>query len=112
MRTLWRMAALVLVSCVSAPAAMPMTDELCARRGGTWKGSGCMLGGMACFERYADAGKPCADTKQCLGLCLYEGNPEPELGAPVVGTCQRYNAPCGAFPMVEGGKYIGVLWVD
>jgi hypothetical protein len=120
MRTFWRMAALVLVSCVSAPRTTtfsppdndPQASASCAERGGTWQRV-CMLGGWACVEKFADAGKPCTGSKQCHGhMCIYEGEESPPPGEHVAGSCKRDNNPCGCFPLVEDGTFQGAFCAD
>jgi len=124
MRVVAIIIALALASCVppatgeppsggaqETPTAKPAKDdaEACVKRGGEMRRI-CLMGALACVEKYADAGKACTDEDQCLGDCRYKGDARP--GADVVGQCQATTDPCGCFGRVSKGKFVGMLCVD
>ncbi|EPX58743.1 hypothetical protein D187_003704 [Cystobacter fuscus DSM 2262] len=65
-----------------------------------------------CVIPYADAGKACRDGDDCQGSCRYTADGQPPADAPVTGTCQVSNDPCGCFATVEDGKLQAALCVD
>jgi hypothetical protein len=90
----------------------PDTPEACVKKGGTYRRV-CLMGNWSCVMPYPDAGKPCADKKECQGQCRYEGKSEmPPPGAAVTGACQRTTDPCGCFGIVADGKLQSMLCVD
>lgn len=84
-------------------------EQACKARGGEMRRI-CLMGELACVEKYRDAGKACTDKSQCMGQCRYRG--DAPVGSSVVGECQRTTDPCGCFGTVENGKFIGSLCVD
>jgi hypothetical protein len=127
MRILLLFAALSLASCAQPdpPAEKPTTvsqtgvaepkpdtPEACVKNGGTYRRV-CLMGSWSCVMPYSDAGKPCADKKECQGQCRYVGEGEmPPPGTAVTGACQRTTDPCGCFGIVADGKLQSMLCVD
>ena len=80
------------------------SEAMCKRRRGEWVGQ---KGYEYCVLPYADAGKICRTSKECVGHCIA---PVPDASAeppPSHGTCQVNDDPddCGR-PHFESGKVI------
>ena len=66
-----------------------------------------------CVQTFADAGKACLSSADCLGECRLPGAPgSVEPGTPVQGTCQANDAPFGCYTRVENGKAEQSICVD
>lgn len=61
-----------------------------------------LSGEEMCALPYADAGRRCTDSAQCLGDCRYQGPLRP--GARAAGQCQAYQYPYGCRTTVERGR--------
>ena len=79
-----------------------VSDKECRGVGGEIR-QVCMGGVLSCVIPYLDAGAPCRDGADCEGKCLYEGS-EVEIGAEVVGACEKDDDPCGCFTEVANGR--------
>jgi hypothetical protein len=72
-----------------------------------------MLGSLMCVIPYADAGKPCTDSGQCLGACLAEYQSGVfSVASGATGQCQADNAVFGCLGEVQHGRIDGFLCVD
>ena len=84
----------------------------CEAAGGTVQQAG-RLGWENCVQPFADAGKACSGSADCLGGCLLEDMTDtPEPGTPVEGVCQADDAPFGCYTVVEDGKVLHWICVD
>lgn len=107
-------AALLLSAC-AAPSAQPAAPSAqtlaaqCSAKGGTIQPVG-KAQIPTCVVPYADAGKACTDKSQCEGLCVLEGNLEPQDN--VTGACQKTNRQFGCYARVVNGKSTGAICVD
>lgn len=82
----------------------------CRTDGGTVQRLG-MLRNEACVLPYADAGKSCTDSSQCLGRCQLDMRaPVPE--GTVHGLCQPTTNEFGCFKEVRDGKVAFAKCVD
>jgi hypothetical protein len=86
---------------------MPAELADCQNRGGQVRIAG-LSGNEMCALPFADAGKVCRSSSDCLGDCLLD---EKELGGKkvgprtkVVGRCQPTNYPYGCSTTVENGR--------
>lgn len=72
-----------------------------------------MLGTWACVIDYPDGGRPCADSDQCAGRCVYVDQDHlPDDGDEIVGACEQNNALFGCFSEVEDGQATQAICVD
>ena len=104
----------LLLALQAAPAAAPKSTPLfksCKSAGGKVK-LVCMSGTRMCVLPFPDAGKPCADKRDCVGRCLYGEGPIVETGTNVMGKCQLNNDPCGCAADVADGKAGPVVCKD
>jgi hypothetical protein len=110
---------LVLASCAHSRKAGLDEDErvdaaACAARNGEVKPV-CLSGVPACVTPFPDAGEPCRDSADCLGMCLVDevetGSP-PAPGTRAEGRCQADDDPCGCFFEVKDGVVQQGLCVD
>ena len=95
----------------SRPTAAQTAD--CTARGGTYRQGG--LGGYwLCITPYADGGKRCADSDDCLGDCLATDEPavSPAEGRARPGVCAADSYPFGCRGRVEDGRAGPVLCAD
>jgi len=84
--------------------------ERCNAAGGAVLQAG-ILGAENCIIPYADAGKTCSDSSDCLGDCrLTASRAQPE--ETVTGTCQINDSPFGCYQTVENGRAGFTLCVD
>ena len=65
-----------------------------------------------CVLPYADAGKVCTDSDQCMGDCRLADGPSLPSGTTATGVCQANTSPFGCFANVEDGKVDAALCVD
>ena len=64
----------------------------------------CMSRFKACITRYKDAGSPCRNSSECVGLCVSDIDLWPEPGTPTDGRCQINDDPCGCFVEVSDAR--------
>lgn len=84
--------------------------QLCQAAGGEVRRAG-LLGYENCILPYADAGKTCSDSSDCIGDCrLTSSGAAPE--ETVTGTCQINDSLFGCFQTVENGRAGHMLCVD
>jgi len=82
----------------------------CEREGGHVQGVG-MFGTPSCVKPFADAGKTCLDSSECLGTCV--ASHEAKVGDHVAGACQADTASLyGCFNAVEKGIVIAGICFD
>ena len=84
----------------------------CEEEGGQILRVDCMTQFKACVVTYKDAGSPCRDSSECLGLCLSHIEPRPDPGTPTEGRCQVNNDPCRCFVEVSDGRVLKAWCVD
>jgi hypothetical protein len=95
-----------------AEALAKIDQPACFARGGHIEYVG-MDGMPACAVPFADAGKLCSDTSECLGKCLVEITTTMDVGSTGIGHCQRVDiAPTGCWSEVQGGKILQALCAD
>lgn len=80
----------------------------CEAAGGVVRRDG-MRGWQQCIQAYADAGKACTDSDDCLGQCRADLG---EAGVTATGTCQANDSPFGCHAVVEDGKVQPAICVD
>jgi hypothetical protein len=117
------MATILRVFCIGAIFVMacgcsgePLTSaEGCQAAGGELQ-KVCVAQQARCVIPYADAGKSCKDSSECMGECLVDLTTTctamgecthplvPKPGEVVLGICQRDNNPCGSFIIVKDGR--------
>ena len=87
----------------------------CLSKGGRVTMAGLSVNEM-CEVPFADAGKTCRGSKDCLGACLLEQpewpGKEARPGAKAVGKCQPTNSPYGCYTRVENGRVEVGICVD
>lgn len=76
-------------------------QEICEQEGGKWTSGEPQYGGQRCIKSYADAGKKCTNSDQCLGDCVT--NIVSNLGKE--GTCQKTNDRELCFNPVENERF-------
>ncbi len=84
--------------------------QACEAAGGEVHRAG-ILGYDNCILPYADAGKTCSDSSDCLGDCRMTW-PGAQPEETVTGTCQINDSPFGCFQTVENGRAGHTLCVD
>jgi hypothetical protein len=87
--------------------------KACTAMGGEVRQDG-MMGLYSCITPYADAGKVCRDSSDCLGRCKTSDDVTNYDGAPgtQVGKCEINDSPFGCYGVVERGTAGGMLCVD
>ena len=89
-----------------------LDQQRCVAEGGSVEHRG-MFGSSMCVKPYADAGKACTDSSQCLGACLAESEPDIfSVASGATGQCQTDNAAFGCLGEVQHGRIDGFLCVD
>jgi hypothetical protein len=84
--------------------ATPAERARCESAGGVVQKAG-RLGWQHCVQNFADAGKACTGSEDCLGECRLAGDPgSVSPGTPAQGVCQANDAPFGCYTSVENGK--------
>lgn len=85
----------------------------CKAMGGEVRQAG-MMRLYSCIVPYADAGKVCQDTSDCLGRCKASDDVTNYNAAPgtQVGKCETNDSPFGCYAVVERGTAGGMLCVD
>ena len=68
----------------------------CAVTGGEWRREG-LAGVFRCVHKYADAGKPCQSSDECLGGCIVLSYNSP-------AQCKSDDSPFGCFTTIENFK--------
>jgi len=92
--------------------ATPAELARCDAAGGVVQQAG-RLGWQHCVQSFADAGKACSGSEDCLGECRIDGNAGAiSPGTPVQGVCQANDAPFGCYTTVEDGKAGMSICVD
>lgn len=92
-------------------AESPAAAE-CMEKGGRMHQLGRMQS-MQCVVPYADAGKRCTDSDQCVGQCRIENAAaSAAAGASAVGQCQADSNPFGCYTTVENGRAQATICVD
>lgn len=94
--------------------ATPSDIVACQAVGGEMVESG-MAGCERCIVQFADAGKTCQDSSECLGDCFAVDVHlvQPPTGKTnLKGQCSASNSPFGCRARLENGKSLGVLCVD
>jgi hypothetical protein len=100
-----------------APRRLLDDREACARQGGRWGQVGLSPRPM-CSLPSPDAGRPCADSGECEGMC--EADPTPAerdvvlRGEPLarLGVCTPRIPVLGCRARVEQGRVAGILCID
>jgi len=119
------MAAILLFVASCAPtetSAAPSEVSLCEAKGGHMEKRGMMQSSM-CVVPYADAGKTCSDSSQCLGKCLLNadnGSAERKSdferattsATPVTGSCEADDRTFGCIAEVKNGAVDVALCID
>jgi hypothetical protein len=84
--------------------SIPVTESECNAQGGNWTTLGLSYPGKPkiCDLKASDAGKACADSKHCQGICL--AFKDAKLGEKVVGQCSPYLSNFGNVVHVENGR--------
>lgn len=88
----------------------PAQAVACHKQGGEIK-QVCMMGQQMCVLPYADAGKECSGSKDCLGTCRNVGDAL-EIGIKAKGQCSVNSNPCGCFQQVENGRAEPAICID
>ena len=86
--------------------AHPTPDERarCEAAGGRIEMGG-LMGHERCVQTYADAGKACTGSSDCLGQCILDSSHgSVPMGGAATGTCQVTDSPFGCYQTVEDGK--------
>lgn len=101
---------------LSACAGPRLTPEQraeadCAARGGKMQRVGRMQS-LQCILVHADADKPCADNRDCVGDCRVPGSVIVEEGRAVEGRCHADSNPFGCYTRVENGRATAAICVD
>lgn len=94
--------------------ATPEEKTLCEKQGGHIEQQGMGQYDM-CIVKFADAGKTCQDSSECLGDCTITEMPEKKLfgkNQPISGQCTTFNSPFGCYGLVKNGKTDGIMCVD
>lgn len=76
-------------------------QKICEQDGGKWTPGEPQYGGQRCIKTYADAGKKCTNSNQCLGGCVT--NIVSNLGKE--GTCQKSNDRELCFNPIENKRF-------
>jgi len=76
-------------------------QEVCEKEGGMWTPGEPEYGGGRCIKVYADAGKKCTNSNQCLGDCVT--NIISNLGKE--GTCEKSNNRGACFNPIENERF-------
>lgn len=95
-------------------AALAKIDvDACTAGGGEVRQEG-MLGLPRCVTPYADAGKKCRDSEECLGRCLGDDAETDYEAAPgeMTGLCEADDSPFGCNGEINDGNYGGFICVD
>jgi hypothetical protein len=84
--------------------SIPVTESDCNARGGNWTMLGLPYPGKPkiCDLKASDAGKACADSKHCQGICFASNDAKP--GEKAVGQCSPYLSNFGNVLHVESGR--------
>ncbi len=88
--------------------------QSCTAAGGTVSQQG-LAGYEMCVLPYADAGKVCSDSSECLGQCRAQTLNTPqqsEAAQSITGQCQANNIPFGCHSEIIGGTPRPGLCVD
>ena len=88
--------------------------QSCTAAGGTISRQG-LAGYEMCVLPYADAGKVCSDSSECLGQCRAQTlntAQQSEAAQNVTGQCQANNIPFGCHSEIIGGTIQPGLCVD
>ena len=92
--------------------ATPAERTACVAAGGT-VGPGGMLGFDQCVQPYADAGKPCKATDDCLGRCMLSPDSDDDVDqATDDGVCQATDSPFGCMTEVDDGTVQWTICID
>jgi hypothetical protein len=84
--------------------SIPVTESECNAQGGNWTTLGLSYPDKPriCDLKASDAGKACADSKHCQGICLASNDAKP--GEKAVGQCSPYLSNFGNVVHVENGR--------
>lgn len=69
----------------------------------------------ACSVKFADGGKACQDSSECMGDCVIQEMPKKNLfnkNQAITGKCTSFNSPFGCYGLVKNGKTDGIMCVD
>ncbi len=92
--------------------ATPGERARCEAAGGEIRPDG-RRGWQQCIQTFADAGKTCSDSDDCLGECRVDLNSMPAVASqPVTGACQVNDSPFGCHATVEDGVAQPAICVD
>lgn len=94
--------------------ATPEEQALCEKQGGHIAQEGYFQYDK-CSVKYADAGKTCQDSSECMGDCVITEMPKKKLfgrNQPIIGQCATFNSSFGCYGLVQNGKTDGVMCVD
>lgn len=96
----------------AAQFATPDERARCEAAGGVVEKAG-RLGWEQCVQTFADAGKPCSGSEDCIGECRL-GQPVDDVppGTPVTGVCQASDVRFGCYARIENSKIMATLCVD
>lgn len=83
----------------------------CEAAGGEIRRDG-LAGHEICVQTYADAGKACRDSADCLGRCMITGEFADFDTSTDAGQCEVNDSPFGCYQTVEDGKATPALCVD
>ena len=107
--------------CTTSAGELPGIHKLspaeranCLSKGGKVNMAGLSMNEM-CEIPFADAGKVCRGSKDCLGACWLDQKQWPSDVGPntkVVGKCQPTNFPYGCYTTVENGHIQEGICVD
>lgn len=100
----------LLLGAGSATLAAPADPQACAARGGRMEPRG-MLQTPVCVIAYADAGKVCANKRDCAGKCIVQGAP-PQGEGPFTGKCQPESVLFGCFAEIDRGRVVQGVCID
>lgn len=99
----------------AVPAPVPLSEAACTNALGQWTFQGRSLQ-PSCKMQTQDAGRPCADLKECEGGCIASYPPPAErdlIGktgiASAMGACAPYRHTSGCYSVVVKGVLSGSL---
>ncbi len=94
-----------------AEALAKIDQPACVARGGRIRSFG-MFGTPVCAVPFADGGKPCSDSSECLGKCVLGLESDVPVGPARTGECQLDDHLDGCWAEIRSGVVGEGLCVD